>query len=1272
MKEIFTSCLPKDIEALNSDQLVQLLHRLLHCEARQMALNQHGILVPFQITVADGGSDGEWRLNDSFVDYQHREYIPRRWTRYQCKAQHLTEKMCRDEVVNKKSRKISVKSRVREVLEAGGCFAFFTTGHEVKSSKKADIDTVVRRELEKADFVPHKDARIEFYGCNRIAAWVNKFPAAVMAVKEMTKGIGGIHYYTFNSWGNQTCVTGEYFGSNTSSHKIASLKDALLSGAKRLIRVTGLSGLGKTRIVYEAFSQYSKGNPSEAALTESCIYISYSDISTELIQLISYLSSNELEAIIVVDDCPSDIHNNIANKIGNSNLKVITIYHEPQELRSDTLCIELDPGEMKDVVTQIIKKDPQLSSKGDDAINAVASFAQGFPQMAKLICELKRAPSVKELNDRSSIIKKLLYQGDTADKNIIRIAQILSLFKIIGGSGKKYNTDLKSIREIFCPDISEYDFNNFIYQQKQRKIVQQIGDTLFLGPRPLAVALAIDYISIYPKEKWREVIEKIKEDRLISEFLSRIEELEFSREGEEIGKMFLEIGLPFNNAEYLIIGRTGSQIFRTLTVLCPTTAIKVLKKSLIGCSIAELRDAKEARRELVHALELLVWQEETFQDAAELLLRFAAAENEGWANNATGVFMQLFHLYLSGTKVPAISRLEIIKKGVSSDEPDIRKVVIEAVGAGLNFSHYTRMGDRTLAGKRDPKYDWKPDSKRQELDYWKECFHILYREIAEETSNKLLALESLGRHFSVILQTPLILELEDKLVTLTQLLNNFWPEVKNNINQVLNYNKNINNDHKEALVRLKERLTPKIDNIELKLSDVVSTPGWHGRVGKDGKYIDESVDEAKELASSLAKRKIDIIPYLSQLLSGEQQQGFSFGSVIGKEHPNAQSILAEIIHVWPNINPDKRNVTFFNGLMYGLASRRDIQIRTLEQLASDLRLTDLLAAGTAYLNVIEERDFTRIKKVILESQIELSRLQNLVHRLPLRGLSSTFIIKEISIILEARPELAKDLLNNIFSYCFDEPEKFKEFRILFQKLILTEGLILSDTHTRWQWKEVAIKLVKTSNNNDWIKLLSQYICNILIKKNSLVDNEYYGNVVAELFSKAPQETWTSFGQILETGTDVQKYIMSEFLGKSSNHVREADSPLWNLPEVYFNKWIKNNTSLAPLILNSMNLYTVEKDTDEQEVFNWHPHALSLLNVCTDEDEIERALYCNLYSFSSIGSRIPYLEKRKALVKKLYDMGDQKLIRIAQKMDNFLDDEIEKTQRYELNEQARWG
>ncbi len=1266
MPHLFTKITPDEIKQLGSDTLIRLLHRLLLCEARAMALAQHGILVPYEITVPDGGSDGEWKAKGNT-----NEFIPREWTRYQSKADRVTSGMCRSEIAPPdKNGNLHIKARVREVLEAGGCYAFFSNGHEVKPSGDEDIDTVARDQMAKAGFKPAAGAVIEFYGCNRIADWTNKFPAAVRYVREITKGFGGLHYFTFDGWAKHANVSGPFFENEAVVKKIATIRETLLEGKTRMIRLTGLSGVGKSRLVYEALKPSSSGNVQQDSLAASCIYLSYETVAADLLGLIAHLADDGYAAIVVVDDCPPEIHDQIANIVGKSLLTVISIFHEPQQQRKDSFPLNLAPEEMGEVVEQILRADANLAARGGEAIRAVASFSQGFPQIAKLIVEFHRAPTAEELNDRAKLFQKLLSRGDDPDDVTLLTAQSLALFRTIGGSRGKLEADLSTIRELFCPDISEVDYRRSIQRQRTRRIIQQIADTLVLTPRPLGVALAADFITFFPTGKWKEVVERLSKARLLDEFLKRVEELEFSENAEELGKMLLESGFPFDDAEYLLTGM-GSQIFRSLTVLSPSAAIKIAKQALHNCSLDMLRNSKESRRGLVRALELLVWEPKTFQDGAELLLKLAAAENEGWANNATGAFNQLFNLNLSGTKVPAQERLGVIKNALQSDESATRNIAIGALGKALNFRFFSRMGDTTLGGKRDANLDWHPRSNREAMDYWRECFHILSSIILANGRDAERAKDVLGKNIDVILQTPLLLELEPEINELAAHIGRLWPDVKDRIRKILDLRDNITGAHKEALHRCKAYLTPPESRLEAKLQDLVTKPGWHHRKGADGSYTDTSREEAEHFASELAENGTNLVPLLPYLLLGEQQQTFSFGTVLGKKHPQAEELVNAIIELWPSLDPKQRNPSFAKGLMRGIGREKAFRTEILDRVATSAATIDLLVPLTASLDVMDQSEFLRIRNAVVESQLDPSQLRSLIQGLPIRTLPESFLTEQFTVILDAKPASAQMLFELLFQLCYRGTKRFEQFADLFRSLLLTKGLELGDSHFGWEWHETALKLISLGNEPEWLKSVSQYICDTVVQNKTWIGTDYLSIVASTLFEKSPTETWSPFAAALDGGDEFAKYVLAEFLGDSGSMFENSASPLWSLPKDQFQTWVKNHRKLIPLILEKMSLYTVEKLPDDKERFRWHPHALLLMAEGSSEEELEQAVFGNLFSFGSTGSRVPYLEKRIELVRDLAIAGNDKLTRISHTVEEWLATEIERTKREELNTHARY-
>src|SRR5437016_2266987 len=139
----------------------------------------------------------------------------------------------------------------------------------------------------------------------------------------------------------------------------------------------------------------------------------------DLLNFVAHLADNGYSATVVVDDCPPDIHERLVQVAGNSALSLVTVLHQPEPERSDSYLLTLEPSEMEDVVEQILRADAQLAARGKDAIKAVAKFCEGFPQIAKLITDFHRAPTLEELRDREPLVQKLISRGEPPDANTL-------------------------------------------------------------------------------------------------------------------------------------------------------------------------------------------------------------------------------------------------------------------------------------------------------------------------------------------------------------------------------------------------------------------------------------------------------------------------------------------------------------------------------------------------------------------------------------------------------------------------------------------------------------------------------------------------------------------------------------------------------------------------------------------------------------------------------------------------------------------------------------
>lgn len=153
----------EDIERLTDYQLTDLLRRLLHLEAVSVGIPGSAIAVSLKITVSDGGEDGviQW------VDGPDRtDWLPNRYTLFQCKATDMPPAACRGEILKKGS--VQLKPQVEEVLDAGGTYILFY-GRSCNSGQVKSRVAKFREAVRDAGKAYASTADILIYDANKIA-----------------------------------------------------------------------------------------------------------------------------------------------------------------------------------------------------------------------------------------------------------------------------------------------------------------------------------------------------------------------------------------------------------------------------------------------------------------------------------------------------------------------------------------------------------------------------------------------------------------------------------------------------------------------------------------------------------------------------------------------------------------------------------------------------------------------------------------------------------------------------------------------------------------------------------------------------------------------------------------------------------------------------------------------------------------------------------------------------------------------------------------------
>jgi len=337
---------------------------------------------------------------------------------------------------------------------------------------------------------------------------------------------------------------------------------------------------------------------------------------------------------------------------------------------------------------------------------------------------------------------------------------------------------------------------------------------------------------------------------------------------------------PFGRAEILNSYR-GSRIFRSITEVNPSVSIETLERIYRDFDKEDLKKVDLGRRNLIWALENLIFWEETFLKAARLLLRFAVAETEGGiANNATGQFYQVFHYLLSGTQAPLEKRLKIIDEGLSTGDIDYQKICIEALGHALWTWHFSRTGSVETQGSIYPHEDWQPTKWQEVFDYWEAALIRLTKYALKDGELGSQAKSIIEKSIPGLLRYGRLDAIETAILALQGKYGKFLPEILYEIKEFLHtYSEKIPKEGRIRMERWIDSLSPHnfkenyyITVIRPEVWVIHESDEWY-------KLHKERIDS---FSLEISRDVTALYDNIDILYRGESVGGFEFGCGLGK------------------------------------------------------------------------------------------------------------------------------------------------------------------------------------------------------------------------------------------------------------------------------------------------------------------------------------------------------------------------------------------------------
>jgi hypothetical protein len=838
-----------------------------------------------RVSAPDGGIDADWNIeipdDGSSIP---TPLLGSGWNVFQYKKRDLMAED-RSRIISK--LKSSIRGAVAEIEKKFGrtpnryiLFVNVDLKHDqTRAIKEAALDHCVHP----------ADIHVEIAGAAELAALLNNYPylrAAYFAP------------ISFKTWQEAYNAhrSHKFLGADVEligrRGEIDQLRTLVQDEKVRIIVVTGPHDIGKSRLVLEA----TKERLHDVIIALDPRSMDVSDYRN--------LTSGQSETICIVEDPePYFIDSMAIEALAIPNLKLIVTLPTPSFIST--------PAYGRDERIQNLHLEPLDDECSRELLKAaghpldfeiedwIARQARGIPGIllaaASVGSELRRKPG-DFLGSVGKEFEKRI-QSELGD-DVLRTAELFSILTHVGISGE-FESELRHICSLFTGGWQPADAIRVLDILEQAGLAKRAGSFVEIAIPMLANYLVGRLLCGRRKEMFALFARLEEPGRL--RFLRRLCEMQ----GPEIEGFWDELFSSDGPLGNLKSALDRTHILNLVSGATPLRALKLLEKGLINTSREErLAISGEARRELMWALDQLLFREKTSRGALTLVWLLSEAENESYGNNATGVLEECLHPLHGQMPLPLDQRIEALKEFISDKASKEGKIVAikaagEALSRGTSFMVRHSTGPAPL--------DSMPEFTYGEFyDYARDLLDILISAATDADSDvaaaALKALPSLtaecgiqGRPQDAIVRFQTLVDwaLKGKpgleVASLFDALNHVHHVFSDSLNKP-----DYPNDRKEELKRFIDELAGLKIRLE-KGAFLVRLKRWAGSwtmeddedVSVKGRYITRCEQALEKLAEEVVKNPhLLSSQVISWLVSDSAQKSHTFFFYLGLKDTN--------------------------------------------------------------------------------------------------------------------------------------------------------------------------------------------------------------------------------------------------------------------------------------------------------------------------------------------------------------------------------------------------
>ncbi len=700
-----------ELLGLSDILLEELIARLAEAEVSASGYSPARVRWSGSINAPDGGIDVHVQVP---VEQLNSGYIERPDTVFQAKK----HKMSRADILREMAPSGVLSPMISDQARNGGSYIIVSLDEDctppMLAARVAAMQESVRHDT------CHENLHLAFYDRSKLAQWIQRHPSVMLWVnRKLGRGYSG--WQPYGAWScppegaADILITASGIKISLPSEKgrPLSIEEAigpirqLIQTSRKAVRITGLSGVGKTRIVQALFDETVGSDALDHTLA---VYADTGDNPTpSATAMLERLIADQRSAIMVLDNCPSELHASLAARVTSqgSRIKLITVEYDIREDKPQTtevIHIEAVGPEVAEKL--LLRRIPDI---GQLNARRIAEFADGNARVSLAIAErVDEGESLAVLSD-AQLFDRLFEQRHERDEGLREQAEILSL---VYSFSSDFSETGDSELEILGT-LAGYSHNQLYRTLKKltdRHTLQARSHWRAILPHAIANKLAASALNSFPVAFLRSTFEVPGRDRLLMSFAHRLGLLHDHPVAKEITAAWLQPEAMLGNL--LALEDVPARMLEYIAPVVPDVLLNRIEEVLKAADFKDRKRYYDPRwSTILNLLQALAWEPSYFNRCASLLLQIADHEiNKTRQENARNILTLFCQPYLSGTHASLEQRIALLEQCLTSGLSQRRALGLKMLSAGLSGSTWTSSGIYEFGARprdygAEPNYD---------------------------------------------------------------------------------------------------------------------------------------------------------------------------------------------------------------------------------------------------------------------------------------------------------------------------------------------------------------------------------------------------------------------------------------------------------------------------------------------------------------------------------------------------------------------------------------